>query len=146
MSNKSNVNGMAEEEPVVFGKDNRGRVNVAIGRKLTQLREQRGLSVEQVASHLNRTKVNILGWESGFNNVPVDQMYELGRLYDVDVMEIMPTEDELEDFHTVITSKVRIIDRQGRRRYLSAKEIKACQDTLDALSAPVGGNLTRNRR
>ncbi|MGL5979160.1 MAG: helix-turn-helix domain-containing protein [Erysipelotrichaceae bacterium] len=71
-----------------------------IGRFLKELRNQKGMTQEQLGAQLLVTNKTISRWETGDYMVPVDQLIVLSQLYDVNINELLQGEriqaDELD--------------------------------------------------
>lgn len=75
---------------------NPSAINIAIGRKLTAKRAQRGLSMKALGESLERpvTFQQIQKFEKGVNRIAAEQLLDMARVLECSVLDLYPTESE----------------------------------------------------
>ena len=68
-----------------------------IGEFLKHLRNDKGLTQEQLAEHFYVSSRNVSRWETGRNMPDVEMLIELADLYDVEIREIIDGERKSEN-------------------------------------------------
>ena len=67
---------------------------MSIGKKLLYLRQQRGLSQEELASALHVSRQTISKWESDLSLPDMKMMLSISRFYDVSVTELLGVDEK----------------------------------------------------
>ena len=65
-----------------------------IGQKIRNFREQRGLSVEQLADKLDTTRATVTRYELGSRKANQDVLFKLAEIFNVNVDDFFPTREK----------------------------------------------------
>lgn len=65
-----------------------------IGEKITTLRKKKGKSQEEIAKSLGVTRVTWNHMEKGAQKITVDRLWEIARLLEVKIFELLPQGDQ----------------------------------------------------
>ena len=78
-----------------------------IGDFLKHLRENKGLTQEQLAEHFYVSTRTVSRWETGSNMPTVDMLIDLADFYDVDIQEIIDGERKSENMEVEATDTLK---------------------------------------
>ena len=88
-----------------------------IGKFLQELRKEKGLTQEQVATHFNTTNRTISRWETGSNTPDISLLVEIAEFYGVDVREIIDGERKKENMEREVREvAVKMADYAGQEK------------------------------
>ena len=79
-----------------------------IGAFLKQLRNEKGLTQEQLAENFHVSTRTISRWETGSNMPDVSMLVEIAEFYDVDVREIIEGERKNEKMDEELKAKIKV--------------------------------------
>ena len=103
-----------------------------IGKFLQELRKEKGLTQEQVATQFNTTNRTISRWETGSNTPDISMLVEIAEFYGVDVREIIDGERKTDTMEKEVrevaekafkdgfnenSKKVKIADSDAKYRF-----------------------------
>ena len=64
------------------------------GEKIKHLRKAKKVTQTDLAMRIGKTKSSIQKYEAGTTNMPMDVLYQIARLFDVPVEDLLPDEAE----------------------------------------------------
>lgn len=88
-----------------------------IGKFLQELRKEKGLTQEQVATQFNTTNRTISRWETGSNTPDISMLVEIAEFYGVDVREIIDGERKTDTMEKEVREvAVKMADYAGQEK------------------------------
>ena len=84
----------------------------AIGARIRALREEHGVSAEDMADELEVSLATYSGWEETGEDVPISAIYHIAREFDVEFAEILTgTSEKLTTYQVVRSGEGKEVDR-----------------------------------
>jgi transcriptional regulator with XRE-family HTH domain len=71
----------------------------SMGRRIKQLRKDRGLTQRQIATIFGLTEMAISRWENDHVNIPSKRLIEIAAWFDVPVDDLCPPHEKEEPLH-----------------------------------------------
>ena len=74
-----------------------GRIHIEVGEHLRRCRKRRGLTLEEAAAKIGRSKSTLSKYEKGEIALDLETLYALAELYRVHVEQLLPRPENAED-------------------------------------------------
>lgn len=82
---------------VIVGRMNGNVTAAAIGARITQARQNKGLSQEKLAAVIHTSRRNVLRWEGGYNTPRAEHLEAIARATDTTVGFLLASDDDEEE-------------------------------------------------
>lgn len=69
------------------------KINYFIGKKIKQLRKEKGITGEELARYIGVSQQQISRYEQGINCVHIDLLAKLSELFKVSILVFIPNDD-----------------------------------------------------
>lgn len=83
-----------------------------IGENINRLRTARGLSQERLAELVGLTRTSIIHIEKGRQKTPLDKLYHMAEILEVDILEFLPLMKKPKDWREQLASQVDMVSRK----------------------------------
>ena len=83
-----------------------------IGDRIQKCRTEKRLTQEDLAKQLDLTRTSIVHIEKGRQKVPLDKLYHMSEILEVDLYDLLPPIRKSKDRHGLLNSQVDIVSRK----------------------------------